>query len=248
MSQLERAFGLARSFAVYYGQPWKAPRRRAFYRQFVAPESLCFDVGAHVGNRIRSFRALGARVVAVEPQPDLMAVLRVLYRRTPGVILRECAVGSSNGRLRLNISSATPTVSTLSSQWIADVQRDRRFARVAWDRSCEVSVVTLDTLIAEYGEPEFCKIDVEGFELEVLRGLTRPLRALSFEFIPVAIERALACVERVEALGDYHFRPSLVETMRWSTAEWLDGAAIKRWLRSLPLLGGSGDVYAQRRG
>lgn len=240
-----RAFGIARSLAVYYGQPWRARRRREFYRAFIPPESLCFDIGAHVGNRVASWLALDARVVAIEPQPDLLAVLRLLYGRNPRVTLRDCALGAASGRAELRVSSATPTVSSLSRDWIREVQGDPRFAAIRWDRSCEVQVRTLDELIADHGEPAFCKIDVEGFELEVLLGLTRPLRAISFEYIPVASARAIACVDRLAALGSYTFRPSAVETMRWATERWLSPAEIVRWLRELPISGGSGDVYAR---
>jgi FkbM family methyltransferase len=247
MLRLEATLGIARSLAMYYGQPWKVRRRREFYREFIRPGSLCFDIGAHVGNRISSWLGLGARVIAFEPQPDLMQVLRFLYGKNPDVSLLECAVGARRGRLQLQISSATPTVSSLSSEWIADVQRDPRFAILRWDRSVEVAVETLDDLIARHGAPDFCKIDVEGFELEVLTGLSRPLKAFSFEYIPVAIERTVDCVKRLSELGSYEFRASPVETMRWAHPAWLDRDAMERWLRSLPLQGNSGDVYARLR-
>ena len=73
----------------------------------------------------------------------------------------------------------TPTVTTLSKPWIEAVQQTDSFAHVHWEPGATVSVITLDDLIAQYGEPAFCKIDVEGYELEVLRGLSRPLRTLS---------------------------------------------------------------------
>ena len=241
-----RAYGIARSLAMYYGQPWKVRRRRAFYRTFIAPDSVCFDIGAHVGNRVSSWLALGARVIAVEPQPDLLAVLRLLYGKNPRVTLLASAIGAAPGRARLQISSATPTVSTLSNEWMREVRSDRRFASIRWDRSCEVDVRTLDDLIEEHGEPAFCKIDVEGFEEEVLGGLSRPLRAVSFEYIPIAAQRATACIDRLLQLGAYTFRPSAVETMRWATDRWLTSDEMKRWLHELPISGGSGDVYARR--
>ena len=87
---------------------------------------------------------------------------------------------------------------------------------------------------------------LQRFEHEVLSGLSRPLPALSFEYIPVAAERAIACVERLTALGDYRFRRSRVETHRWWDQDWLDAPAMIGVLRALPDRR-SGDVYAVRR-
>ena len=47
----------------------------ALYRRFVGPGDLAFDIGSHVGDRIGAFRRLGARVIALEPQPDCVRVL-----------------------------------------------------------------------------------------------------------------------------------------------------------------------------
>ncbi len=241
-----RAVGIARSLLTYYGPAWRRRRITRFYAQFLAPGDLAFDIGAHVGNRIRTFRRLGARVVAVEPQPDFAAVLRLLYGRDASVALERCGVGAQPGRLDLRLSTRTPTVSTFAESWIDDVQADTRFQRVRWDASVPVSLTTLDELIDRYGEPQFCKIDVEGFEPEVLRGLSRPLPACSFEYIPVAVDRAVACVERLSALGDYRYRHSRVETHRWAGRDWIEPTAMIDRLTALPITDRSGDVYAVR--
>lgn len=245
MRRLKRAWGVGRSLLTYYGQIWRNPGRREFYRQFIAPGALCFDIGAHVGDRVRTWRQLGARVVAVEPQPAFVSVLQRLYGHDRNVTVLPVGVAALPGRLQLRVSSTNPTVSTFSSEWIEEVQRDARFHPVSWDESVEVAVTTLDALIAAHGEPAFIKIDVEGLEPEVLRGLTRPVRALSFEFIPVATAAAQACVALVAALGDYEFRHSPVETMKWGDDRWLSAAQMTSVLDAQPLDGGSGDVYAR---
>lgn len=231
---------------MYYGPVWRQRRMTAFYRQFLRPGDLTFDIGAHVGDRVRAFRQIGAQVVAVEPQPDLAALLRLLYGRDPGVTIEACGVAAAPGEGRLHISTRTPTVSTLATLWMSDVQADKRVRAIRWDSEIAVPLVTLDDLVARHGEPQFCKIDVEGFEQEVLTGLCRPLAALSFEYIPVAADRAIACVERIRALGDYRYRYSRIETMRWATPAWMDAGAMTATLRSLPLTDRSGDVYAVR--
>ena len=241
-----RGYGIVRSLGMYYGPVWRRGQMEAFYRGFLAPGDLAFDIGSHVGNRIRAFRRVGARVVAVEPQPDFAGLLRLLYGRDPGVVIEQLGVGSVARDGALYVSTRTPTVSTTTRSWIEEVQADERFGAVKWDRKIAVPIVTLEDLIARHGEPRFCKIDVEGAEADVLAGLARPLAALSFEYIPVSIDRAAACLDRLSQLGEYRYRYSRVETMQWACPDWLDAGQLLAALKAMPLSDRSGDVYARR--
>jgi hypothetical protein len=127
---LWRSFGLLRSIVMYYGIPFRNRALARFYARFVRPGELCFDIGAHVGNRLWAFSKMGARVVALEPQPDCMRLLRRWYGHHADIELIEQAVGSAPGTRTLFLSERTPTVSTISSNWIADVKATPEFARV----------------------------------------------------------------------------------------------------------------------
>src|SRR5919205_177393 len=214
MATLAEVRGVARSLWMYYGNPGHVRRMARLYRQFIRPGDLAFDIGAHVGSRTRAWSRLGARVVAVEPVPQAVRMLRLLFGRSANVTIVPAAVGARIGRLPMLVSEREPTVSTLSADWADRMLRERHaFARTRWGHSVLVPVTTLDALIAEYGRPAFCKIDVEGYDFEVLQGLSQPLPALSFEYVPPALDLALGCVEHLGSLARYEFNWSPGESM-----------------------------------
>jgi FkbM family methyltransferase len=245
MSGFDRALGLARSLAIYHGIPLRQRRLRRLYSQFVRAGDLVFDVGAHAGNRTRAFAALGCRVIALEPQPDFARILRFLFGGSTRVEVLEIAASEIDGRIALAVSDRFPTVTTLDTPWREVRSREPGFAAVEWNRQIEIESARLDTLIERFGLPAFVKMDVEGSELRVLQGLSRPLAALSFEYLPTALHEARACVTRVEELGAYCFNVSVGESYRLESSRWMSGADAIAVLETPHAQTRAGDVYAR---
>jgi len=217
---------------------------RAFYQPLVPQGGLVFDVGAHVGDRTRAFRALKARVVAVEPQPAAFRCLSWLFAYSRSVHLVNAAVSDVEGEINLKINLANPTVSTASAAFVAAADGAQGWADQHWEETRAVPATTLDALIARFGVPDFIKIDVEGFEEAALAGLSQPVPTLSFEFTTIQRPVAFRCIERLEDLGSYRYNLSLGESFAMEYARWLPPEDMARRIAALPHTVNSGDIYA----
>ncbi|MDX2264657.1 MAG: FkbM family methyltransferase [Hyphomicrobiales bacterium] len=239
------AAGVGRSLRQYYGDKARLAAMAALYARFVKPGDLAFDIGAHVGDRVAAFLSLGARVVAVEPQPGPFRAMRRLYHRSPYVTLVQAAVSDKAGRISMRVNTANPTVSTASAEFIVASAGAPGWHGQRWDAEIEADAVTLDALIRRHGRPAFVKIDVEGLEDKALRGLSRPLPALSFEFTTIQREVAHRSLGELARLGPYRFNAALGESQRLEFADDVHAEALTRWLDALPPEANSGDVYAR---
>lgn len=184
----------------------------SFYRQFLSPGDLCFDVGANIGAKTEVFLSLGARVVSFEPQPHCFREMIARcgpHRRLTGV---SAAVGAAPGNMPLYVSGNSAT-SSLLMDWDA-----------SHEKTIPIRVTTLDQEIARHGPPRFCKIDVEGYELEALRGLSRPLPLLSLEYHldENDVRKVLDCVAYLSTLSRrLEMNITLGEEMEFRWPTWI---------------------------
>jgi FkbM family methyltransferase len=213
------------------------------YSQFVKSGDICFDIGAHTGSRVKIFLKLGATVVAAEPQNSCMRVLKGYFGNNPKVNLIHKALGQEEGEAEMFISDASP-LSSLSTTWLEAVNKSGRFANYKWDKSQVVSVTTLDELTAIFGKPAFIKIDVEGYEYEVIRGLSRPARTLSLEFTPEWLESTINSIEHLSGLGEIQLNYSLGESMKLALKNWVSPEELISTLRTVDKKE-FGDVYVK---
>jgi FkbM family methyltransferase len=208
----------------------------------IKPDDLVFDIGANIGDKAQAILDFGARVVCVEPQPVMAAQLRNRFQGIAKAAVVEKALGETAGTLQMNICSESPVLSTLADHW-----KTGRFANVVWDKKVDVEITTLDAVVAEYGVPKYCKIDVEGYETNVVQGLTSKLGIISFEFTAEFMARAMDVIERLICLGYREFNVSLGEQTTFQFPEWLPYYEVVRILGNNATPGSLmwGDAYAR---
>ena len=167
---------------------------------------LAFDIGAHIGDMTADLLEKGYNVIAVEPNPHLADHLRNRFSGDRRVEVVEAAVGETGREI------ATLTIPANRDGWgLATLLTDRRGTRFegwfGWggEKHYTVSVVTLDELMQRYGTPEHIKIDVEGYEQQVLLGLRQKVNTIRYEWMAEEVEKALVCARIIEQFGECRY-------------------------------------------
>lgn len=231
-------------FPTVYERRSRAEQKKYvdFYKQFIQSGDLVFDVGANVGHRTNIFLQIGARVVAIEPQSDLCKYLKAKFGKK--LLIENCGLGEKVGECKFFINSAH-TLSTFSEDW-KDKASENRFSNTSWIAEQIVPIKTLDVLIKRYGHPKFCKIDVEGFELEVLKGLNDTIQFISFEFmLPENRQIIIDCINKIKSLNDKIFlNYSIGDTMVLALDRWMPIENLNDFI-NLPdfTISNWGDIY-----
>ena len=207
------------------------------FKSLVPPTSLCFDVGANIGDKTNMFVKHQCRVIAVEPVRRNIQILRKRFGRVSRVMIVEGAVSDHLAREPINVVDENTSFSSFNRSWVESLE-DK--ARNRWGVSVQppsvemVDTTTLDLLIEQYGRPYYVKIDVEGHEIHVLRGLTRAVPLISIEAnLPEFIDETLSCVSKLSALApDAVFNYTTESQDRFELAEWMSAAAFHSWLEA----------------
>ena len=199
-------------------------RSKRFYSQFIRKGDLCFDIGANIGERSALFLALGARVIAVEPQTRCMASLNELKRKYgERIVILKAAISDKAGTAELNLGNVSET-STLSGKFMAEFGKH---GVLTWNETEIVELRTLEDLITEFGIPRYCKIDTEGFEWNVISPLRMKIPYIEFEFTPVFKEEAIACIHHLSGLASVQFNFTRYEQPSLVLPEWVNAQEMK---------------------
>lgn len=212
----------------------RAEKRKAvdFFKDFISKGNvktdLWFDIGANIGSRTSLFLRLSKRVLSVEPDPENLRILQRRFRFSRRVQLMPVALGAREGIVNLYQGGAFSTVSTKERDLL---QRREGFmgGRLQKEASIPVKQQTLDSLIGSLGRPDFIKIDVEGYEKEVIAGLSVPVHALSFEAnLSEFADETFQAVRHLDRLSRYQFNFVLTDPPA--------GFFSKKWLAAHQLI------------
>jgi len=207
-------------------------RRLKFYRRFIKPNDLVFDVGANMGNRTKIFLKLNAKVVAFEPQKICAKFLESAFKNEKKFTLIRKALGAENGEAEMFIANEH-TISTLSKHWVTATKESGRFRQNTWNKKQLVEITTLDNMIKQFGIPSFIKIDVEGYEYEVLSGISIPIGCISIEFAAENIKNTHKCIEHMNSISDFLFQIVKGEETAFYLPAWISGEELKNNLSDI---------------
>jgi FkbM family methyltransferase len=215
-----------------------------FYSQLIDENDIVFDIGANFGNRIKTFLKLKAKVIAIEPQEACCKYLRKKY--CDKIILIDKAVGCDNNKKTMYISKNS-AISSFSNDWIESV-KSNRYKDQEWRAEEIIEQVTLDSIVEKYGVPSFIKIDVEGYELEVLKGLNEEVSVISFEYtIPEQINKAIECIDHIKEINhNVECNYSLGENMKFELENWISEMDMIRLLKGEDFSTSVGDIYVRK--
>jgi FkbM family methyltransferase len=228
----------------------KTQKSVAFFSSFLdvhAANNLVYDIGANKGNKVKALLRMGYKVIAVEPEKKALSTLSWRFSKNKNVTIVENGVSDKKAELTIHIAGSRSGLNTLSDKWVNSLEKEqenRWHKKHSFKDSYTIEVTTLDDLFSKYGIPYFIKIDVEGYENKVIKGMSRMPAFISFETnLPEFLEETIGCIQHLKSLSDkivfnYSLSDKLVSG-KWMTGEEMISIIRDPLIRYMEIVGRS---------
>ncbi|NML19602.1 FkbM family methyltransferase [Pseudoflavitalea sp. G-6-1-2] len=212
-------------------------KQRAFDRQFFSEllgtnNQLIFDIGANQGHKTHIFRKLSKKVVSVDPDDTNFAILNIRFKKNPDITIIKKAVDASNGESVLYITEEGSGLNTMSNKWkdaLSNTEESRWEHAIEYNKKVTVNTITMGDLIRAFGTPDFIKVDVEGFEKNVISGIDTPVPLISFECnLPEFYSESLWCVDHLHSL-DNSYLFNAFDEKTWVFNDFITYDQFRNW-------------------
>lgn len=235
-------FSMLNTLFEYLFKPGKAKavkKELDFYSTFLADCSLVFDIGANDGHKTIVFKKISKKVIACEPDPLNLEILAAKFKNNSSIIIEPFALTDKTGTANFYIQEQGSPLNTINPDFKELLVADNK---QRWNTEIEfsntvltVNTITLDVLIAKYGVPDFIKIDVEGNEKNVIKGLFSPVPCISFEvLLPEFLDDALESIDKILSLSpNMHFNYAVEEKLMLPL--FIDPTSFKEMLKQLTI-------------
>lgn len=197
---------------------FRTRKKTAFYKHFIARGDVCFDIGANIGEKSRLFLKCGAKVVAFEPQNSCLLKLQEI--KSSNLFIEPFAITNGYETRKFHISNISD-ISTFSNKFMSLYSSEI----CRWNRFEDVQCYPITHYFKKYGIPHYCKIDVEGLELEIIKSIHKKIPFIEFENTSEFLEESIACIEHLATMN-YQFKIIKDSSFTFTSQTWLKKEAV----------------------
>jgi FkbM family methyltransferase len=217
----------------------KKYKSKKFYSQLIKKNDLCFDIGANIGSKSKLFLSLKAKVIAFEPQSSCISSLSKIKQSNSNFDFHSIAVGDKNESKALHLANHSE-LATLSNEFIAFYSNKE----IYWNKNETVKAMTLNSIVEMYGTPNFCKIDTEGYEFNILSSLSYKIPIIEFEFTEGFFENTLKILDLIDS-ENTTFNYILNENLQFKLKKWVSSEELKSIFLTLPKNRLHGNIFVK---
>jgi len=178
---------------------------------------LVFDIGANRGDATLVALSMGARVIAVEAAPRVYKQLVSNFIYNSNVVPLKYAVSNVDNETVTFYEADEDGLSTLNKDWLTD--ETMPYAGKPY-REVVVNTTTIDSLVRAYGTPELIKVDVEGAEWLVFKGMAQKYGMLTFEWTDATLTEHELQLDYLYNLGYREYAPQFIVNHLDQPEEW----------------------------